>query len=55
MRGKASTRQRLQAADCVLLLDTPRPYDLDLLVSASRLLFDARNATNAVTRVGRRL
>jgi UDP-N-acetyl-D-glucosamine dehydrogenase len=46
LRRTALTAQSLDAADCVLLLTPHDTYDLDLIVSASRLLFDARNATN---------
>jgi UDP-N-acetyl-D-glucosamine dehydrogenase len=46
MRSKAVTRQTLRTADCVLLLTPHDTFDLDLIVSESRLLFDARNATN---------
>jgi UDP-N-acetyl-D-glucosamine dehydrogenase len=50
LRRSSLTAQSLSAADCVLLLTPHDTYDLDLIVSESRLLFDARNATNCRSR-----
>jgi UDP-N-acetyl-D-glucosamine dehydrogenase len=46
LRRSALTRGALQAADAVLLLTPHSAYDIEMVTSHARLLFDARNAAN---------
>jgi UDP-N-acetyl-D-glucosamine dehydrogenase len=46
LRRSALTPAALEAADVVLLLTPHSTYDVDMVVSHARLLFDARNAVN---------
>jgi UDP-N-acetyl-D-glucosamine dehydrogenase len=47
LRRSALTRGALQAADVVLLLTAHSAYDIEMVLSHARLLFDARNATGS--------
>jgi UDP-N-acetyl-D-glucosamine dehydrogenase len=46
LRRSALTRGALQSADVVLLLTPHSAYDVDMVTSHARLLFDARNAVD---------
>jgi UDP-N-acetyl-D-glucosamine dehydrogenase len=45
LRRSALTRSALRAADLVLLLTPHSAYDVEMVTSHARLVFDARNAT----------